>query len=328
MNYDRHFDIPELSRHIMHPTILKYLRGILGADLLCWRSEWFAKFPGGRGTEWHQVRDYSYTDGNPLIVPTQTDWNAYIDLTVWTAFTPATKETACMRFLPGSHKKYYYDEKKSVSTGRNGDYQHTQTDTGFFGYDFSEFKVDPSWDPESANPVDMELQAGECVIFTASCAHASHNNSTERQTRLAISGRYVPTHVRVYPDLEKYNAHGETFDLTNYATVLVSGTDTYDHNKIRTTNNRDQLFSFSQAEEKKTMLNAIHKICADVLNYPELKMDEDFFDVGGHSLMMAEIQRQLHDDLKVHINMESLFRNSSVIKLSKAIQPTLTAQMG
>ncbi|QHC93082.1 MULTISPECIES: acyl carrier protein [unclassified Pseudomonas] len=74
------------------------------------------------------------------------------------------------------------------------------------------------------------------------------------------------------------------------------------------------------------MLNAIHKICSEVLNYPQLEMDEDFFDVGGHSLMMAEIQRQLHEDLKVHINMESLFRNSSVIKLSKAIQPTLTEQ--
>ena len=74
------------------------------------------------------------------------------------------------------------------------------------------------------------------------------------------------------------------------------------------------------------MLSAIHKICSEVLNYPELKADEDFFDVGGHSLMMAEIQRQLHEDLKVHIYMESLFRNSSVIKLSKAIQPTLTEQ--
>ncbi|PHM46538.1 chlorinating enzyme [Xenorhabdus miraniensis] len=242
MNYDRHFDIPELSKHIMHPTIVKYLKAILGPDLLCWRSEWFAKFPGATGTEWHQVRDYSYTDGNPLIVPTETSWNAFIDLTVWTAFTPAKIETACMRFLPGSHYKYYYDEKKNVQTGRSGDYSHMETDTGFFGYDFSEFKVDPSWDPEGANPVDMELNAGECVIFTASCAHASHPNITDRETRLAISGRYVPTHVRVYPNLDSYNAHGETFNLENYATVLVSGEDRYEHNKIRTTNNRGAKF--------------------------------------------------------------------------------------
>ncbi|EKZ5284312.1 chlorinating enzyme [Klebsiella aerogenes] len=242
MNYDRHFDIPELSKHIMHPTITKYLKAILGPDLLCWRSEWFAKFPGAAGTEWHQVRDYSYTDGNPLIVPTETSWNAFIDLTVWTAFTPAKIKTACMRFLPGSHYKYYYDEKKNAQTGRAGSYSHMETNTGFFGYDFSEFKVDPEWDPEGADPVDMELNAGECVIFTASCAHASHPNITEKETRLAISGRYVPTHVRVYPNLKSYNAHGETFDLENYATVLVSGEDNYHHNRIRTKNNRGVKF--------------------------------------------------------------------------------------
>ncbi|MCL1476709.1 acyl carrier protein [Marinobacter sp. M3C] len=76
------------------------------------------------------------------------------------------------------------------------------------------------------------------------------------------------------------------------------------------------------------MLNAIHKICAEVLDYPDLKVDEDFFDVGGHSLMMAEIQRQLHENLKVHINMEALFRNPTVINLSKAIHLTLTEQAG
>lgn len=76
------------------------------------------------------------------------------------------------------------------------------------------------------------------------------------------------------------------------------------------------------------MLNAIHKICAEVLNYPELKADEDFFDVGGHSLMMAEIQRQLREDLNVQINMESLFRNSSVTKLGNVIQLTLTELPG
>lgn len=242
MNYDRHFDIPDLSRHIVHPTILKYLKGILGPDILCWRSEWFAKFPGMKGTEWHQVRDYSYTDGNPLIVPTETAWNAFIDLTVWTAFTPAKRETACMRFLPGSHYKFYYDEKKKGTTGRAGHYNHMESGTGFFGYDFSEFKVDPAWDPESANPVDVEMQPGECVIFTASCAHASYPNTTENETRLAISGRYVPTHVRVYPDLTSYKAHGETFDLNNYATVLVGGEDKYGHNKTRTTNNLGKPF--------------------------------------------------------------------------------------
>jgi len=318
MNYDRHFDIPELSSHIMHPTLIKYLKAILGPDLLCWRSEWFSKLPGARGTEWHQVRNYSYTDGNPLIVPTETEWNAFIDLTVWTAFTPATKETACLRFLPGSHKKYYYDESKSATTGRHGHYKHGESGTGFFGYDFSEFKVDPAWDPESANPVDMELKPGECVIFTASCAHASHPNSSKLQNRVAISGRYVPTHVRVYPDLVSYKAHGETFDLENYAAVLVSGEDKYKHNKLRNLNNRKQPFTYKGPNQRAS----IQQICAEVLDYPELQTHEDFFDVGAHSLKMAEIQGRLDREHDLKIDMEDLFKHSSVAALQVLAQKT------
>jgi len=45
-NYDRHFDIDELSRHIEHETILAHIKAILGENLLCWRTEFFPKFPG------------------------------------------------------------------------------------------------------------------------------------------------------------------------------------------------------------------------------------------------------------------------------------------
>lgn len=244
MNYDRHFDIPEMARHICHPTILKYLKGILGPDMLLWRTEFFAKFPGSPETEWHQVRDYAYTQGQPLIKPTLSDWNAYIDITVWTTFTPATLKTGCMRFIPGSHRENFYDEYKSVATGRNGSYKYENTGTGFFGYKYEEFKTDPDWDPEKANPVDLEMDAGEAVIFTASCVHGAYGNTTERDTRFAITSRYVPTHVRIYPDMPQYNAHGETFDLTNYSTVLVSGENEYDFNKVRTEDNHGKEFSF------------------------------------------------------------------------------------
>jgi len=242
LDYDRHFDIPELSRHICHPTALKYIAGILGPDILLWRTEYFQKVPGSAGTEWHQVRDYSYTDGHPLIVPTKTGWNAFIDLTVWTAFTPATKTNGCMRFLPGSHYKNFYDEKKQVQTGRSDHYKHTETGTGFFGYRFSEFKTDPNWEPQDSDAAVVELKAGEAVIFTASCVHGSLPNTSKRETRLALSSRYVPTHIRVYPGMTSYTAHGETFDLSTFASVLVSGRDEYGHNHIRPTNNLGQPF--------------------------------------------------------------------------------------
>ena len=150
-----------------------------------------------------------------------------------------------MRFIPGSHRHNFYDEYKAIQTGRNAQYKYVDTNTGFFGYSFDEFKTDPGWDPEKANPVDLEMDAGEAVIFTASCVHGSLPNTTERDTRFAITSRYVPTHVRVYPDMTEYNAHGETFDLSTYSTVLVSGENAYDFNEIRTTNNHGAAFQFS-----------------------------------------------------------------------------------
>ncbi|MGY3205097.1 chlorinating enzyme [Streptomyces sp. TE5632] len=247
MNYDRHLDIPELSRHVTHPTIIKYLNAILGPDVLSWRTEFFAKFPGSRGTEWHQVRDYSYATGKPQLVPTATDWNAYIDITVWTTFTPATKRTGCMKFVRGSHRERIFDEAKSPARGREARYatDHVTTftkDTGFYGYDFSDFAVDPGWEPRPEDVAEVELQPGEALIFTASCVHGSLPNITERETRFAITSRYVPTHVRVYPDQTSYTAHGHDFDLTDYGAVLVSGRDTHGHNRLRTTNAHGEPF--------------------------------------------------------------------------------------
>jgi non-heme Fe2+,alpha-ketoglutarate-dependent halogenase len=248
MNYDRHFDIPELSTHISHPTIMKYLTAILGPDVLLWRTEFFAKFPGSRGTEWHQVRDYSYANGVPQLVPTASDWNAYIDITVWTTFTPATVKTGCMRFVRGSHRHEIFDEHKIPNRGREEKYDldwattYTQA-TGFYGYDFSDFAVDPNWEPRPEDVVDMEMQPGEALIFTASCVHGSLPNITERETRFAITARYVPTHVRVYPDQESFDGHGMTFDLKDYGVIVVAGENRYSHNKVRTTNNLGQPFT-------------------------------------------------------------------------------------
>ncbi|MEU9255846.1 chlorinating enzyme [Streptomyces sp. NPDC048270] len=245
VNYDRHFDIPELSRHITHPTIVKYLTAILGPDVLNWRTEWFPKFPGAKATEWHQVRDYSYANGNPQLLPTESDWNAYIDITVWTTFTPATKDRACMKFVRGSQRDWIFDEHKATQAGRSADYDVAHSNTGFFGYDFADFKIDPNWEPRSEDVVELEMQPGEAVIFTASCVHGSTPNNTERETRFAIASRYVPTHVRVYPEQDSFSAHGATFDLSEYGSVVVAGENRYDHNRIRTANNHGTPFGWT-----------------------------------------------------------------------------------
>ncbi len=242
VNYDRHMDIPHLSRHISHPIIIKYLTAILGPDVLLWRTEFFPKFPGAKGTEWHQVRDYSYANGKPQIVPTESEWNAFIDITVWTTFTPATRTTGCLTFVRGSHQKWYFDEHKPAKAGRDFGYDVNTTETEFFGYEFKNFKLDPNWEPRTEDVVELETKPGEAIIFTATCVHGSLPNTTERETRYAIAGRYVPTHVRVYPDQNSFIAHGATFDLSNYGAVLVAGKNEYNYNRIRTKNNLGQPF--------------------------------------------------------------------------------------
>lgn len=248
VNYDRHFDIPELTRHIGQRAIIEKLRKIIGPDLLCWRTEFFPKFPGAKGTEWHQVANYQYATGSPMLQPTEDRGETPVDLTVWTAFTDATKENGCMKFLPGSHKKVYYDESKVPASGRDGLYESIKADTAFFGYDFEDFKVDPDWIPDETQAHAMEMKPGECVIFTARCVHASFPNTTKRSTRFAIATRFVPTHVRVYPDWTEFKAHGGHFNLDRYGTVLVSGKERYGHNKVRTHNNWGERFPYVEGE--------------------------------------------------------------------------------
>ena len=141
-----------------------------------------------------------------------------------------------MRFVRGSQHEAIFDEHKKTDAGR-ADYDVAYSDTGFFGYDFADFKIDPDWEPRPEDVIELEMQPGEAVIFTASCVHGSTPNLTERETRFAIAARYVPTHVRVYPGQDSFSAHGATFDLANYGSVLIAGENRFDHNRIRSADN-------------------------------------------------------------------------------------------
>jgi len=242
VNYDRHLDIEALAKHIGQKGIIDRLTGILGENVLCWRTEFFPKFPGNKGTEWHQVRTYQYANGTPMLEATKGEDSDIMDLTVWTAFTDTTIETACMRFIPGTHKAKYYDEAKIIDR-KEGEYSPVISETGFYGYDFEEFKVDPNWLPEEQQHISMEMKAGEFVIFTARCVHASHPNISDRSTRFAISSRYVPTHVKVYPNIDNFYAHGSSFNLNEYGCVLVSGKDDYHHNRMRDKDQNGNVFA-------------------------------------------------------------------------------------
>ncbi|MDN3356403.1 chlorinating enzyme [Actinomadura sp. DC4] len=112
-SYDRHFDIDFLAEHITRPEIVDRVSSILGPDTLCWRTEFFPKYPGDEGTDWHQADNFSSVNQSkhPQIVwPEDAEFGGTV--TVWTAFTEAGVENGCLQFIPGSHKTMNYDESK------------------------------------------------------------------------------------------------------------------------------------------------------------------------------------------------------------------------
>lgn len=239
-NYDRHLDIEELATHIFRPQIVHRLQSLLGPDVVCWRSEFFTKFPGDVGTEWHQVEVYRYSTGAAQLEPTLPGAETF-QLTCWTAFTPATLANGCMRLLPGSHQRWRYDEARSVKRPGLFDVRADKT-SGFWGYEYADFKSDPDFDPDKQPAETMEMDAGHGFIFTAKCIHGSFPNTTKDTVRFSYGARYVSSHVKLYPGTTEFDEHGSHFDLKNYGGVLVAGEDRYHHNRLRVTTTTDVPF--------------------------------------------------------------------------------------
>lgn len=241
--YDRHLDIDELSEHIVRREIADKLEGILGPDLICWRSELFPKYPGDEGTEWHQADTFAHASGKPQIVwPMNKDFGGAI--TVWTALTDCSEEVGCLRFIPGTHEEMFYDEAKEMKYAPD---QVNQLDKngmkrGFFGYDYRNLQKDSDFVPDDKSAVSIEMKAGQFVIFWSTLMHSSFPNSTTNRTRLGFASRYVPSSVHVYPDTDEVEEYGSRISLEKYGVVLINGKLLSDKNRTLSENTRGKKF--------------------------------------------------------------------------------------
>jgi non-heme Fe2+,alpha-ketoglutarate-dependent halogenase len=245
-NYDRHFDVPFLAEHICRPEIVDRVGSIVGRDLLCWRSEFFPKYPGDEGTDWHQAGTFANVTASKK---PQIEWpegsNGRGTLTVWTAFTESTIENGCMQIIPGSHRTIYYDETKKMEydADRINKLDKEGVRRGFFGYDYRQLQVDPTWRPDESQAVSLVMRPGQFIIFWSTLLHASHPHSGKtNKMRLGFAARYVPASVRVYPHSQNLDEFGGKANLDNYGVVLVSGEDRFGHNKLATHTVRGDAF--------------------------------------------------------------------------------------
>lgn len=240
-NYDRHLDNAFLAGLVCRTEIVSKIASVLGPNVLCWRTEFLPKYEGEKGHSWRQAFTFGGLSERGTAHIQWPDGSRFAGaVTAWIAFTDADEETGCMQFIPGSQYTKFYDESKGMQY--DPDEAHGNTidaiPRAYFGYDWRKIQVDPSWSPDESKAVSVSCRAGQFLIYWSTVLHASlpHPGKT-RQIQVALTARYVPTSVSIYgnmKDTNKITESGMSCSLNRYGVVLVSGRDTYKHNRIRT----------------------------------------------------------------------------------------------
>ncbi|CAM5501688.1 hypothetical protein SAVIM338S_03627 [Streptomyces avidinii] len=67
----------------------------------------------------------------------------------------------------------------------------------------------------------------------------------------------------------------------------------------------------------------VHEIWSRTLKTDAFDDDDEFFVLGGNSLAMTRIQREIQTELGVAVPMDELFRRSTVAELAAYIEAVL-----
>ena len=149
------------------PVLLDAVEDLIGPDIFLYHNTVWSKEGGAPDyVSWHQ--DNTYFGHEPCEV-----------LTAWVALTPATVESGCMEFLPGTHKLGQLPLQQAETGGANMLSSGQTAEIGAAG----------------AAPVPVELRPGEASIHHAFLVHGSRPNRAARR-RTGISLIYHPLHLR------------------------------------------------------------------------------------------------------------------------------------
>jgi ectoine hydroxylase-related dioxygenase (phytanoyl-CoA dioxygenase family) len=165
-NHKPHLLLTWLAELIRDPRILDQVEALIGPDILCWATDFFAKNPGdGKIVSWHQDSTY-WGLSSPDVV------------TAWVAFTPSTTESGCLRVVPGSHLKDQLPHRDTFAADN-------MLSRGQ--------EVAVAVDEKDA--LDVVLAPGEMSLHSVRLVHGSEpNRAAHRRVGFAI--RYIPTSIR------------------------------------------------------------------------------------------------------------------------------------
>ncbi len=147
-----------------NPILLDHVEDIVGANIICWASHFFAKLPGDRRTvPWHQDASFWH------LSPART-------VTVWLAIDDTDEENAAMRFIPRTHDKGEL-EWRAAGDGNVLDKELIDAD-------------------QMGTPISNTLKAGQFSLHADMLAHGSLPNTSQRR-RCGLTIRYCPPDVAI-----------------------------------------------------------------------------------------------------------------------------------
>ena len=178
--------LPSFDNLIRNPKFIAVAKQILGPDLIVWGAGLFIKEANSTHiVSWHQDLTYWGLDDAQ-------------ETTCWAALSPATRQSGCMMFVPGSHKKKLvphvdtFDQNNLLTRGQ-------------------EIAVDVSED----EGVPAELMPGQASFHHGHLFHASGPNTTDDR-RIGSAIRYIK------PSMKQMTGD-------KLLVALVAGEDRYGH---------------------------------------------------------------------------------------------------
>jgi len=160
-----HLLFPWINQVIREERILDAIEDLLGANLLCWSTNFFIKEAVDPAyVSWHQDSTY-WGLSSPDVV------------TAWLALSPSTRENGALEVVPGSHLHQIPHRDTFAAANLLSRGQEVAVD------------VDP------ADAAMIELQPGEMSLHHVRIIHGSAPNPSQ-QRRIGLAIRYLPTSVR------------------------------------------------------------------------------------------------------------------------------------
>ncbi|MBT5812391.1 MAG: phytanoyl-CoA dioxygenase family protein [Rhodospirillaceae bacterium] len=182
--------LPSFDKLIRHPRLIDAVSRILGPDLLVWGSGLFIKEANTPNyVTWHQDLTYWGLDDVDKV-------------TAWVALSPASMDSGCMRFIPGSQKQQLaphvdtFSENNLLSRGQ-----------------------EVAVDVDESEAVDIVLRPGQASLHHGHLFHASGPNRTGDR-RIGAAIRYIKPSMKQETGDRSLAAHVSGEDQFNHFTVV------------------------------------------------------------------------------------------------------------